>query len=208
MGQADPGPGSPPGMLRRPGRGDRQATAMREVAVQVASQQANRAADHERELRQHQQARDGWLEAHAHLGPTYRRVVRELAWQHRARGLAVEQEPPGWMRAELGPVPESTRGRRAWRQAAAAITDYRSSYQVSDPERALGPAPRNPAQRAAYREVQRSIGRVHTKHRQHGAREQQLTRSQSASAARGQPDPTTRQGRERPGRAGPERAAG
>ena len=67
--------------------------------MQVAAQQANRAADHERELRQHQQARVGWLEANAHLGPAYRRVVWELAWQHRARGLAAEQEPPGWLRA-------------------------------------------------------------------------------------------------------------
>jgi hypothetical protein len=182
---------------------------MREAAVQVATQQANRAADWEREVRQHQQTRAGWLEAHAHLGPTYRRVVRELAWQHRARGLAAEQDPPGWLRAELGPVPQSTRGRRTWRQAAAAITDYRSSYQVSDPERALGPTPRNPAQRAAYQDVQRSIDRVHTKQRQlDRAREQQLTRLQSASAARGQPDPATRQGHERPGHAGPERAAG
>jgi conjugative relaxase-like TrwC/TraI family protein len=209
MRQADPRPGSPPGMLRRPGRGDRQAAAMREAAVQVATQQANRAADHEREVRQHQQARVGWLEAHAHLGPTYRRVVRELAWQHRARGLAAEQEPPGWLRAELGPVPESTRGRRAWRQAAAAITDYRSSYQVSDPERALGPAPRDPTQRAAYRVVQQAIGRVHTKHRQlDRAREQQPTHSHQVRATRGQPDPATGQGRERRGRAGPERAAG
>src|SRR5829696_1154459 len=37
----------------------------------VASQQANRAHDRERELRQHQQRRDGWLEANAHLGPAY-----------------------------------------------------------------------------------------------------------------------------------------
>jgi conjugative relaxase-like TrwC/TraI family protein len=209
MRQADLRPGSAAGMLRRPGRGDRQATATRKAAVQLATQQANRAADHERKLRQHQQARAGWLEAHAHLGPTFRQVVRELAWQHRARGLAAEHNQPGWLAAELGPVPESTRGRRAWRQAAAAITDYRSSYQVSDPERALGPPPRDPAQRAAYREVQQAIGRVHTKHRQlDRAREQQPTQSQPASAARGQRNPATRQGHERPGRAGPERAAG
>ena len=165
MRQADPPPGSAAGMLRRLGRGDRQATAMREAAVQLATQQANRAADRERELRQHQQARSGWLEAHAHLGPAYRQVVRELAWQHRARGLAAEHNQPGYLGAELGPVPESARGRRAWRPAAAAIEDYRSSYQIGDPERALGSPPRDPTQRAAYREVQQAIGRVHTKQR-------------------------------------------
>jgi len=42
----------------------------------VATQQANRAHDRERELRQHQQRRDGWLDANAHLGPQYRQVMR------------------------------------------------------------------------------------------------------------------------------------
>jgi hypothetical protein len=182
---------------------------MRDAAVQLATQQANRAADHEREVRQDQQARAGWLEANAHLGPAYRQVVPELAWQHRARGVALEHNQPGWLRAELGPVPESTRGRRAWRQAAAAITDYRSSYHISDPERALGPTPRNPAQRAVYREVQQAIGRLHTKQRQlDWARDQQPTHSHQDRATRGQPDPATGQGRERPGRLGPDRAAG
>jgi hypothetical protein len=45
-----------------------------------ARQQADRAHDSERELRQHQQRRAGWLEANAYLGPAYRQVVRELAW--------------------------------------------------------------------------------------------------------------------------------
>jgi conjugative relaxase-like TrwC/TraI family protein len=78
----------------------------------VASQQANRAHDRERELRQHQQARGGWLEANAHLGAQYRQVVRALAWQRRATGLAVEQERPGHVLEALGPMPASTRGRR------------------------------------------------------------------------------------------------
>jgi hypothetical protein len=66
----------------------------------VATQQANRANDRERELRQRQQRRDGWLEANAHLGPQYRRV-----------------------------------------------------YQITDPERALGPEPRDPAQWADRQRV-------------------------------------------------------
>ena len=75
----------------------------------VATQQANRAHDRERELRQHQQRRDGWLEANAHLGLQYRQVVRTLAWQRRAIGLAIEQDRPGYVMEALGPVPESTR---------------------------------------------------------------------------------------------------
>jgi hypothetical protein len=38
----------------------------------VATQQVDRAHDRERELRQHRQRRQGWLEANAHLGPQYR----------------------------------------------------------------------------------------------------------------------------------------
>jgi hypothetical protein len=109
----------------------------------VATQQANRVHDRERELRQHQQRRAGWLEANAHLGPQYRQVVRTLAWQRRATGLAVEADRPGYVLEALGPVPTSTRGRRAWRQAAGQIEQYRRSYHITDPDRALGPEPRD-----------------------------------------------------------------
>src|SRR4029450_5152403 len=83
-------------------------------AVAVARQQADRAHPTELALRRHQQRRAGWLEANAHLGSTYRQVLRELAWQRRAAGVAAEHDPPAHLRQELGPVPESTRGRRAW----------------------------------------------------------------------------------------------
>jgi hypothetical protein len=90
-----PSTGRPPtgmlGWLRR--RNDQPAGMPGGLAV--ATQQANRANDRERELRQHQQRRDGWLEANAHLGPQYRQVVRTLAWQRRATGLAIEQDRPG-----------------------------------------------------------------------------------------------------------------
>jgi conjugative relaxase-like TrwC/TraI family protein len=82
------------GMLRWLRRGDDQPAGM-PGGLAVATQQANRAHDRERELRQHQHVRDGWLEANAHLGPQYRQVVRALAWQRRATGLAIEQERPG-----------------------------------------------------------------------------------------------------------------
>jgi conjugative relaxase-like TrwC/TraI family protein len=207
MRQADPPPRPAAGMLRRLSRGDQHATAMREAAVQLATQQANRAADTERQLRQQQQARAGWLEANAHLGPAYRQVVRELAWQRRARGLAAEHEQPGWLREELGPVPASARGRRAWRQAAAAIADYRTSYQVTDSGRALGSPPRDPAQRVAYRDVQQAIDRVHPKqHQVDRARDSQSTRQQPPAA--NWPAPGAQPGWQHRGRAGPERAAG
>jgi conjugative relaxase-like TrwC/TraI family protein len=97
----------PAGMLRWRHRGEESARIPGGLAV--ATQQANRAHDRERELRQHQQHRDGWLEANAHLGLQYRQVVRTLAWQRRATGLAIEQERPAYVLEALGPVPESTR---------------------------------------------------------------------------------------------------
>ena len=93
---------SPPGMLRWLRRGGDQPARM-PGGLAVATQQANRAHDRERELRQHQQRRDGWLEANAHLGPQYRQVVRTLAWQRRATGLAVEADRPGYVLEALGP---------------------------------------------------------------------------------------------------------
>jgi conjugative relaxase-like TrwC/TraI family protein len=153
----------PAGMLRWRRRGEEPARIPGGLAV--ATQQANRAHDWERELRQHQQHRDGWLEANAHLGPQYRQVVRALAWQRRATGVAIEADRPGYVLEALGPVPESTRGRRAWRQATAEIEHYRHTYGITDPDRALGPEPADRAQRAARQRVGTAIERVQARQR-------------------------------------------
>jgi conjugative relaxase-like TrwC/TraI family protein len=198
----------PPGMLGRLRRSG-QAVATTSASRVVATQQANRAADLERELRQQQQARAGWLEANAHLGPAYRSVMRELAWQRRASSIALEDDHPAYVRDALGPVPESTRGRRSWRQAAAAIEDYRRSYQITDPDRALGPEPRDQTQRAAWRQARTAIGRVHAKQRTADrSRDQQPTVTQRPPIDRSQHDPARTRPERGHGRFGPERAAG
>jgi hypothetical protein len=197
-------------MLRQRRRGE-PPSADRAAAL-VARQQADRAHDAELALRRQQQRRAGWLEADAHLGPAYHQVVRELAWQRRARGLTAELEPPVYLRQELGPVPASTRGRRAWRQAAAAIEDYRRSHQVTDPDHPLGRVPREPAQRVAWQYArqaivrvqgrQRSIDRDRQPHRAASTRPSWIDRHQQDQAP-------ARAGREAPPRRpGPERAAG
>jgi conjugative relaxase-like TrwC/TraI family protein len=187
----------PAGMLRWRHRGEESARIPGGLAV--ATQQANRAHDRERELRQHQHVRAGWLEANAHLGPQYRQVVRTLAWQRRATGLAVEQQRPSYVLEALGSVPQSTRGRRAWRQAAVEIEQYRRAYQITDPERALGPEPRDPAQRADRQQARTAIERVHAKQRA----ADRIPHRQPTSEHTRQPRP-----REQRGRVGPERAAG
>jgi conjugative relaxase-like TrwC/TraI family protein len=188
----------PPGMLRWLRRID-DWPAHVPGGLAVATQQVDRAHDRERELRQDQQRRDGWLEANAHLGPQYRQVVRTLAWQRRATGLAVEADRPSYVLETLGPVPDSTRGKRAWRQAAAEIEHYRRTYQVTDPERALGPEPHSPGQRADRQRVRTAIERVQAKQRATDrSRDPQPTSGRTS-----QPRP-----HQQHGRPGPERAAG
>jgi hypothetical protein len=185
-------------MLRWLRRGGDQPAGIR-GGLAVATQQADRANDRERELRQHQQRRAGWLEANAHLGPQYRQVVRALAWQRRATGLAVEQERPSYVLEALGPVPASTRGRRAWRQAAADIEHYRNSYHITDPDRALGPEAHDPTQRADRQRARTAIERVQAKqHAVDRTHQRQPTREHTSP-------PRPHQQRGRPG---PERAAG
>ena len=137
--------------------------------------------------------------ANAHLGPQYRQVVRALAWQRRATGVAVEADRPGYALEALGPVPESTRGRWAWRQGAAEIEHYRHTYQITDPDRALGPEPADRAQRADRQQARAAIARVHAKQRAADRSHQRQPTSEHTS----QPRP-----KEQRGRPGPERAAG
>ncbi|HEX5882778.1 MAG TPA: hypothetical protein VF468_31325, partial [Actinomycetota bacterium] len=106
---------------------------------------------------------------------------------------------PGYVLEDLGPVPESTRGRRAWRQAAAEIEHYRRSYQITDPDQALGPEPRDPTQRADRQRVRTAIERVHAKQRVTDRTHER----QSTGERPGQPRPHQQRGRR-----GPERAAG
>jgi conjugative relaxase-like TrwC/TraI family protein len=187
--QQQPGGRQPAGMLRWLRRSDQPASIP--GALAVATQQVNRAHDRERELRQHQQRRDGWLEANTHLGPQYRQVVRTLAWQRRATGLAVEADRPGYVLEALGPVPESTRGRRAWRQAAAQIEDYRRSHQIADPDRALGPTtqPSGPPGSGP-------------------ARPSSASQAKQRGSDPDQRQPTSERHHQQRGRRGPERAAG
>jgi hypothetical protein len=126
-------------------------------------------------------------------------VVRTLAWQRRATGLAIEADRPGYVLEALGPVPASARGGRAWRQAAAQIEQYRNTYGITDPVRALGPEPRDSAQRSDRQRACRAIERVQVKQRAADRSHQRQPTSEPPDQPRS---------REQRGRRGPERAAG
>ena len=125
--------------------------------------------------------------------------MRTLAWQRRATGLAVEADRPGYVLEALGPVPASTRGRRAWRQGAAEIEHYRHTYGITDPNRALGLEPNDRAQRADRQRARRAIDRVQAKQR---AADRTHDRQDSSERTN---RPQAQQHRSR---RGPERAAG
>jgi AAA domain len=153
----------------------REQLALADTAAKLARQRADRAADREREVRQAQQRRDGWLERHPDAIAQQRELTRVLAWRGRAAATAAELERLGWTR-ELGEPPASVRGRRAWRQTHALLSDYRHRYGITDPQRALGPEPRrlDPAHRQARRTARQAIDRLQA--RQRAERQQHLRR--------------------------------
>jgi hypothetical protein len=87
----------------------------------------------------------------------------------------------------------------AWLPSAAEIEHYRRSYDITDPERALGPEPHDPAQRADRQRARLAVERVYAKQR---------TADRSRDAPPTSERPSQPRPREQRGRPGPERAAG
>jgi len=179
----------------------RQENALTETAEQVARRQANRAVEAELAARRAQQERAGWFERHFDLAHQWRANARELAWRGRAQQAGIEAVVPAWQERALGSLPESVRGRRAWRQTAAQITAYRDRFGITDPERAFGPEPRGDdlEQRRAWRVCRDASERIRT----HYERTRQPDRNQPMAT---RPNPSTPPSRV-PQR-GAERAAG
>jgi conjugative relaxase-like TrwC/TraI family protein len=140
----------------------RQQQRLAQTAEQLARRQADRAGAAELAARRAQQQRAGWLEAHPDLVQQWRQVTGELAWQQRARQVAAEAQRPAWQERALGPLPGSVRGRRAWRQTAAQLADYRDRYGIRHPEQALGPEPKGGdlQQRRAWRACRNAAERL------------------------------------------------
>ena len=149
------------------------------------------------------------MEDHHDLGGNYRDVTGELALRSRQRVAFAELEQPAYLTTTLGPVPESVRGRRAWRQTARLVEDYRQRYQISDTDRPLGERPhdrddaeRQQAWRAANSEIermqvrqQRQIDRTPSPGSVRSITDQHGDQSTSRHAATRDPDPV--QGAER-----------
>jgi hypothetical protein len=158
-------------------------------AAQLARQQADRAADRQRQARRAHQEHLAWHERHPDLLRGDRARARELAWRDRVDQRAIELERPGWLR-ELGEPPATVKGQRAWRQAVDRVVQYRERYQIIDSDRALGPEPRHEdlEQRRHHRAAHQAIERLHERRRT--MRERRRDRHERAHADQPRtPDP-------------------
>jgi conjugative relaxase-like TrwC/TraI family protein len=115
----------------------RERLALADHALTTTSGQAEQAAERLGMLRRAQQRHRGWMEAHdQELRVRERAVAREDAWRRRVDQHALAMDPPGWLLAELGPVPSDPRERAVWRVAAAELDGYRRAYGLDHPGRA------------------------------------------------------------------------
>jgi conjugative relaxase-like TrwC/TraI family protein len=134
-----------------------------EHALKTTSSQADQAAERLGILRRAQQRHLGWMEAHhADLRLQERAVAREDAWRRRVDQHALALDPPGWLLAELGPVPTDPQERAAWRTAAAELDGYRRAYGLRPPwagETSVGQRVPGWASRCAGHSGHRGAGR-------------------------------------------------
>jgi hypothetical protein len=115
----------------------RERLVLAEHGLRTATGRADQAAQRLGLLRREQQRHRAWLEAHdEELRVWERAVAREDAWRRRVDQYALALNPPGWLLAELGPVPTDPSERAVWRAAAAELDSYRRAYGLDHP----GPA--------------------------------------------------------------------
>ena len=107
----------------------RDRLVLAEHGLRTTTGQADQTAERLGVLRRAQQRHLGWVEAHdEELRVRERAVLREDAWRRRVDQRALVLEPPGWLVAELGPVPGDPQERGVWRVAAAELDGYRRAY--------------------------------------------------------------------------------
>jgi hypothetical protein len=121
-------------LRRRDAAAARERLALAEHAVRATGRQATQAAERAGLLRRAEAERAGWLEQHADLPAQERATARELAWRGRVDARAVALEQPGWLVAELGPMPaaEEPAGRAAWLAAAVELDTWRRTHGLDD----------------------------------------------------------------------------
>jgi conjugative relaxase-like TrwC/TraI family protein len=124
-------------LRRRDLQAARDRLTLAEHALWTMTGQADQAAERLGILRRAQQRHLGWIEANdEQLRLQERAVAREAAWRRRVDQRALALDPPGWLLAELGPIPTDPQERAVWRMAGAELDAYRRAYGLDHP----GPA--------------------------------------------------------------------
>jgi len=89
---------------------------------------------------------------------------RPVASPRAARLRELQDDPPEWLTSTIGRCPARSKSSAgvmlAWRRAALAIEDYRTTSCHDSPTEAIGLAPSEPAARRSYVRAQRAIGEV------------------------------------------------
>jgi hypothetical protein len=167
-------------LRRRDLQAARDRLTLAEHTLHTTTGQADQAAERLGILRRAQQRHLGWMEAHdEELRLQEHAVAREDAWRRRVDQRALALDPPGWLLAELGPVPTDPQERAVWRMAAAELDGYRRAYGLDHPGpaehvwgrtardgRAAAPATAPTAERADAGERRERRGRAErTRHR-------------------------------------------
>jgi conjugative relaxase-like TrwC/TraI family protein len=166
-------------LRRRELQGARDRLVLAEHAVRTTTGQADQAAERLGVLRRAQQRHLGWMEAHdEELRIQERAVLREDAWRRRVDQRALVLDPPGWLLAELGPVPSDRQERAVWRVAAAELDGFRRAYGLDHP----GPAEHG-GERAA-RDGRAGVPATPSGERAGGTREQRERRGRGERAIR------------------------
>jgi hypothetical protein len=112
----------------------RERLVLAEHALRTTTGQVDEAAERLGLLRRAQQRHLGWMEAHdTNLRVRERAEAREDAWRRRVDQHALALDPPGWLLAELGPVPTDPDERTVWWVAAAELDGYRRAYGLDHP---------------------------------------------------------------------------
>jgi hypothetical protein len=100
-----------------------------------------------------------WGAQHADALALGRLAAEELGQRESEALLALEEDPPRYLLAELGAPPASMSGRTTWRHGARLIERHRTRHEIGDPEQAFGSG-RDPAMRDQLALIRRQVALV------------------------------------------------
>jgi hypothetical protein len=110
------------------------------------------------QARAHAAAREVWQRTEAPvLARRMAALDDELARQVEERSRFVEREPPAYLERAMGSRPEHERPLARWCEAVRELEGYRLRHGISDPERALGPEPEDPARSPEHRRARAAL---------------------------------------------------